>query len=416
MRLLVVTQYFWPETFGINRQVQDLVAQGVKITVLTGKPNYPDGNVYTGYTAWGVVQESLGDVNIIRVPLLPRGRGSSLRLALNYLSFVFFASCYGPWLLRRQHFDAILVYAPSPILQAIPAVFLSWMKRTPLVLWVQDLWPQSLSATGHVRNSSALWLVDQVVRWIYRSTDLLLVQSKAFVNTVKLQASPEARVRHFPNSSDPIMWMATASKDSTVSHWVSRMRDQFSIVFTGNVGTAQSMQTIVDAAVICSDDTRICFFVVGTGSESAWLAKEVKDLGLTNLILTGWLPAKAMPEIWSAASALLVTLRDDPIFRQTIPSKLQCYLAAGKPIIACLGGEGAQTVVEACAGLVCPPEDARALAAAAKKLVEMPPNERLHLGSNGQQYFMEHFDPKVLTTDLIAMMSELISDLNQFHG
>lgn len=413
MKLLVVTQYFWPETFGINRQVRDLVAQGVDVTVLTGKPNYPSGTVYPNYTAWGTKFECFDGIKIYRVPLAPRGKASGVRLFLNYLSFVFFGLFCGSWLLRKQQFDAILVYAPSPILQVIPAMFLSKLKRAPLAVWVQDLWPQSLSATGHVHNRSALWIVDRIVRWIYRSTDLLLVQSQAFIETVSKQTRLGNAVRFLPNSAEQVAASLSDTLVPETEKLVALMLKRFAVVFTGNVGSAQSMNTIVDAAVLCTSNTDICFFVVGAGSESDWLGHEIETRGLNNIVATGWLPSEDMPAVWAASSILLVSLRDKPIFHQTIPNKLQCYLAAGKPIIACLGGEGARVLVEAGAGLVCHPEDAQALAASVKKLAAMPEAERIHFGSNGQKYFREHFDPKMLTTYLIEMLSELIGDSDE---
>lgn len=164
MRLLVLSQYFWPETFRITEVVQSLRDAGCEVTVLTGQPNYPDGVVADGYSALSVRTQVRDGLTIHRVPLVPRGRGSALRLVANYASFVVSAAVFGPWLLRGRRFDAILVYAPSPILQAIPAVWLAWLKGAKLVTWVQDLWPESLSATGFVRNARALAVVAAVVR------------------------------------------------------------------------------------------------------------------------------------------------------------------------------------------------------------------------------------------------------------
>lgn len=411
MKVLIVSQYFWPESFGINRQAQDLLSQGVEVTVLTGKPNYPEGEIYKGYSSWIPSVEFHNGVEIFRLPLVARGKGSSIRLALNYLSFVLFGLILGPWLLMRQKFDSVLVYAPSPILQAIPAIFIAWIKKIPLVVWVQDLWPQSLSATGHIRNKIILDVVERVVCWIYRRSDLLLVQSRAFVASVRRQSGPLTPVHYFPNSAE---WDLAASGkcESQIVQLTAQMEKKFAVVFTGNVGTAQSVSTIVDAAALCSDEEKVCFFVVGSGSESGWLAQEIQRRGLKNLVATGWLPAEAMYSVWDAASALLVTLRNEPIFYQTIPNKLQCYLAAGKPIIACLGGEGAEVVIEASAGIACNPEDASALAEAVKTLAAMRPSELLQLGDNGRRYFEEHFDPQVLTANLI----KLLSNLNESNG
>ena len=178
MRVLVLSQYFWPEGFQINHVVQSLVGRGIEVDVLTGKPNYPEGVVFDGYRAWGCQTEQWAGAGIYRVPLVPRGTKSAVRLALNYLSFVVSGLVFAPWMLRARSYDAIFVYAPSPILQAIPALFLGRIKRCPVLLWVQDLWPESLVATGYVRSPRVLLAVERVVRFIYRRTDLLLVQSR----------------------------------------------------------------------------------------------------------------------------------------------------------------------------------------------------------------------------------------------
>jgi glycosyltransferase involved in cell wall biosynthesis len=406
VKCLVVSQYFWPETFGINRQVADLVAQGVEVVVLTGKPNYPKGAVYSGYKVWGVQHESHGGVSIIRMPLWPRGQGSAWRLVLNYLSFVIAGLLVAPWVLRRQKFDAVLVYAPSPILQAIPAILIAWLKSIPLVLWVQDLWPQSLSATGFIKNRAVLGLVGWLVRRIYGGCDLILVQSRAFLKPVRQAAPPNTAIRYYPNSAELLPGSLDLGTPGLAA-WPGQMQDRFSVVFTGNVGTAQSVETILDAAGICAADLDICFFVVGDGSRQQWLASQITQRKLTNVILTGWLPVEAMPKVWEAAAVLLVTLRDEPIFHQTIPNKLQSYMAAGRPVIACLGGEGAQAVIDANAGIVCPPGDARALSEAVRNLKAMPAVERAKLGANAKIYFDMHFHPDVLTEQLIGMLEDI---------
>lgn len=409
MKLLVVTQYFWPESFGINRQVRDLIAQGVDVTVLTGKPNYPSGKLYHGYTIWGSRAEQFESCNVFRVPVVPRGSASSFRLTLNYLSFILSGLCIAPWLLRKQRYDAILVYAPSPIFQAVPAVLLAKIKRVPLLIWIQDLWPQSLAATGHLRNRFALSVLDYAVRWLYRRADLLLVQSQAFVSVIRRQAGPGATIRYFPNSAEPLPASSKMTPCSKAEPLVAHLKSKFAVVFTGNVGAAQSLQTIIHAASLCKGVPNICFFVVGVGSKSDWLAQEIERQALTNVCATGWLPPECMPAVWEAASVLLVTLSNEPIFHMTIPNKLQCYFAAGKPVIGCLAGEGAKVIEDAKAGLTCPPEDGIALANAVQQLAAMSAAERRQLGENGQRFFEQNFHPVPLTNRLIDMLAQVIN-------
>ena len=398
LRVLIVSQYFWPEGFRINEVAKTLLEKGVEVEVLTGKPNYPQGKVFAGYRAWGCQQQKHQGVTIHRIPLLARRKGA-LRLALNYLSFVVSGLIFAPWILRKKQFDVIFVYAPSPILQAIPALFLGWLKGCNVVLWVQDLWPDSLSATGHVRNRFVLSLVERVVRYIYRHTDLLLVQSKAFEEPVGALASGTP-VAYYPNSVDDSFAMPATG----VLPVVEGLESGFSVMFAGNIGAAQAVGVIVEAAALLREHTDIHFVVLGDGSSRAWMMTEVQQRGLSNLHLPGRFPVETMPGFMQKASVLLVTLADQPIFAATVPNKVQAYMAAGRPIIACLNGEGARLVVEAGAGLATPAEDAKALAETILRLYRLTPGEREIMGANGRKYYKEHFDHERLIDQLIVLL------------
>ncbi|MES2979198.1 MAG: glycosyltransferase family 4 protein [Pseudomonadota bacterium] len=395
MRVLVLSQYFWPESFRINEIVPTLVEKGVEVEVLTGKPNYPGGEIFRGYSAGGCQRETRQTLVINRIPLFPRGRGG-VRLALNYLSFVFSGLIFAPWLLRGKSFDVIFVYAPSPILQAIPALFLGWLKGIPVVLSVQDLWPESLSATGHVQSRTVLKLVEGVVRFIYRHCALLLVQSRAFEGPVRA-LSGGTPVVYYPNSVSDDFAQATPEAPP----YVAGLDSDFSVMFAGNVGIAQSVEVILEAATLLKDQPGIHFVVLGEGSRRAWMIEESKKRGLTHLHLPGHFPVETMPGLMQKASALLVTLADRPIFRLTIPNKVNAYLAAGRPILACLNGEGADLVEEAGAGLAVPAEDPRALAEAVMRLYEMSPLERDAMGARGRAYHVAHFSHDKLIDNLM---------------
>jgi glycosyltransferase involved in cell wall biosynthesis len=335
-------------------------------------------------------------MDINRIPLRARG-GGGWRLALNYLSFVVSGLLFAPWMLRKNRFDVIFIYALSPILQAIPAIFLGWLKGCPVVLWVQDLWPESLSATGHVRNRTVLKLVEQVVRFIYCHADLLLVQSQAFMGPVAALTKNTPVVYH-PNSVDDTF--ATPATDETPP--VEGLGEGFSVMFAGNIGAAQAVGVIVAAASLLREYADIHFVVLGDGSSREWMLKEVRQRELTNLHLPGRFPVETMPGFMQKASALLVTLADQPIFAATVPNKVQAYLASGRPIIACLNGEGARLVVEAKAGLATPAEDASALANTILHLYRQSPAERDIMGYNGRRYYQEHFDHGRLIDRLIG--------------
>lgn len=400
MKILVFSQYYWPEGFRINEVAKTLAERGLEVEVLTGKPNYPEGKVFSGYRAAGCQRETWSGIPIHRIPLMPRGSGG-MRLALNYLSFIFSGLLFGPWLLRKKRFDAIFIYAPSPILQALPAIFLGWLKGCPVVLWVQDLWPESLSATGHVRNRLILKLVEQVVRFIYRHSDLLLVQSKAFIAPVRALA-PGARIEYFPNSVDDTFAVQAQGELPVVDGL-----EGFSVMFAGNIGAAQAVEVIVEAAHLLKEQTDIHFVVLGDGSCREWMLQQVKERGLTNLHLPGRFPVETMPGFMQKASALLATLADREIFAATVPNKVQAYMAAGRPIIACLPGEGARLVAEAGAGIGVRAEDGAELAEAVLRLYRMSKSERDKMGRNGRAYFHEHFDHEQLVDQLIGQLREV---------
>ncbi len=399
-RVLILSQHFWPETFRINEVAQSLRDVGCEVAVLTGQPNYPDGRVFPGYRAFAWGRQTWGPGPIYRVPLRPRGNGSSRRLVLNYLSFLASASMFGPWLLRGRRFDVIFVYGTSPILQAIAGLVLRATTGGRLVVWVQDLWPQSLEITGHVRSPSLLSAVARVVAWLYHRCDLLLVQSPGFVQPV-LAMSGGTPVEVHPNPGE-LSFAQPAAGEPAV-----RLDDGFNVVFAGNLGTVQALDTIVEAASRLLHLPDVRFVIVGSGSRGSWMSEEVRRLRLTNVQLAGRFPPDAMPGILAQASALLVTLTRSPALAQTVPSKVQAYLAAGRPIIASLDGEGARVVNEAGAGLTCPAEDADALVAAVCRLRDMDPAARDLMGMAGRHYYEQQFEPGLLASRLAERFSKL---------
>lgn len=402
MKILLVSHYFWPESFIINEMVKKLAANGHEVTVATGKPNYPDGKIFEGYTREGIQREEfVPGVEIIRVPLHPRGSGGAKNLALNYLSFVFNGLIHFPRLLKGREFDAILVFGLSPILQAIPAVLLKWLKRAPLTIWIQDLWPESLEATGFIKNKLVLKGVGLVVRWIYACSDLLLVQSRAFFDPVAKYAARE-KLQYFPNSisldppQDPVIPPAELS---------AVLREHFCVVFAGNIGAAQAMPTVVEAARLLRQDANIRIVLVGSGSMLEWVKEQKVAQGLDNLYLAGRFPAAMMPAIFEDAGALLVSLTDSDAFAQTVPSKIQAYLASGRPIVASVRGEAARILQEAGAGVSCPPENAEAMAASIRELYQRDAADREAMGQAGRQYFDDNFDMDKQVQQLVELLA-----------
>lgn len=402
----MVTQYFWPESFIINDLVKTLRDQGHTITVATGKPNYPEGRVFDGYSAAGTQREMYdGNIEVVRVPLTPRRKSKAWDLVRNYVSFAWNGYWLLPKLLRGRQFDAIISYIPSPITGAIPAMALKRSSGAHVAIWVQDLWPESLSATGHVKNPVALSLVGGMVRWIYRSADTLLVQSHAFADAVARYAGRN-KIVYYPNSirlapEDP-------AADALLPDELRRtLEHEFCVVFTGNLGSVQDTPTIIETARILKErDAPVKVVLVGSGSMAEWARERATALGLDNLLLVGRLPTTAMPAIYRRAQGLLVTLKDDPALAQTVPSKMQAYFAAGRPVVAALAGEGARVLRDAGAGLACAPENPAALADTMMALFEMSEADRLRLGAAGRAYFDAHFEMERQAARLIQILIE----------
>ena len=405
MNVLVVSQYFWPEAFRINDLVRGLKERGHEVTILTGKPNYPDGSFFSGYSFSSPIREDYEGVKVLRVPLVPRGSGSGRMLALNYLSFVLFASLLGP-LLCRGMFDVIFVYEPSPVTVGLPALVMKKVKKAPLMLWVQDLWPESLSAVGAVRSRRALGWVTRMVRYIYRGCDRILVTSRGFVSRVEaVGASPE-KVRYWPQ------WAEALYKPVEVEVGASEreeMPEGFRVVFAGNVGAAQSFETILAAAEKLKGYPGIHWVVFGDGRRRRWVEDRVRELGLEGHVhLLGRRPPESMPRYFALADALLVTLKRGLIFSLTIPAKVQSYLACGRPVVAALDGEGARVIEESGAGLAAPAEDAGSLAEAVLRLYETSSEEREEMGRQGRAYSEEHFEREKLLDQLEGWAEELV--------
>ncbi len=405
MKILVFSQYFWPETFAINSLVPLLRERGAEIVVLTGQPNYPAGKIFPSYTAWKTRRERIDETDILRVPLFPRGCRSPWRLALNYLSFVVSAAVFGPWLLRDRRFDVIFVYAPSPLLQALPALWLARLRGVPLAVWVQDLWPESLSATGFVKNRSLLAIVTAIVRFIYRCSDAILIQSRAFQAPVRRLVDKPEKVHYYPNMANLPEGMPPTPQAVAAAAEIS---DSFSVVFAGNLGVAQSLETVVEAAEHLCEHSHIRFYLIGSGSCDKWLNQEISRRGLKNVFTLGRFAPQDMSSLLSAATVLLVTLRNEAIFDYTIPSKVQAYLATGRPVIASLNGEGARIIEEAGAGITCAAGDAKELADAVLKLYAMSATDRDALGAAGRAYFMEHFESGKLADQLLNLLNCVI--------
>ncbi len=404
MHVLIVTQYFWPEDFRINDLAVGLVEKGHRVTVLTGIPNYPAGKFFPGYGVLHRRREIYRGIEILRVPLIPRGKGRSFRLFINYFSFALLACVMGP-LLCRGSYDVIFVYEPSPVTVGLPARVMKMVKGAPIIFWVQDLWPESLSATGAVSSQWILRIVERLVQFIYRGCDQILVQSRGFFQPIRRMGVSVERIRYFPNSVEEFYHPVSLEHDALER---GEVPGGFRVMFAGNIGAAQDFEVILSAAGILRSHPEIQWVVIGNGRLGSWVGEQVRKRGLTGTVhLLGRRPQESMPRYFALADVLLVTLRKDPIFALTIPSKVQSYLACGKPIVAALDGEGARVVVESGAGRSVPAGDANALAEAIVEIYRLSEHERATIGLRGRQYYETHFNRERLLDTLDTWMMEL---------
>ena len=405
MKLLILSQYFWPENFRINDVVEGLTERGHAVTVYTGIPNYPTGRYFDGYGFLGPLRERYKAAEVRRAPLIARGDGSGVRLALNFLSYALFATMFAPWLARGR-FDAILVYEPSPMTIGIPARALRALKRVPLLFWVQDLWPESLSATGAIKSRALLGLVDRLIKWIYRGCDRVLVQSEAFIPSVEAHGVPRSRIRYLPNSAENFYRRVEPRPEDAEAR---ELPQGFRVMYAGNIGAAQDFPTILAAAELLKGEASIQWIVLGEGRMRVWVEDEVRRRGLqASVHLLGQRPPERMPRYFAHADVLLATLRREPIFAYTIPSKIQAYIACGKPVIAALEGEGGRNIREAGAGWVVPPEDPRALADAVLAASRLAKSELSSMGQRAEAWFREHFERDKLLARLEAELREAV--------
>lgn len=405
MRVLIVSQYFWPENFRVNDLATDLVSKGHQVTVLTGLPNYPDGQIFNEYRKSPGAFNSMDGVDVVRVPLLPRGSGG-LRLMLNYLSYALMASVLGPWKLRGKTFDVVFVNQLSPVTVGIPGALIARIKRIPMAMWVLDLWPDTLHAIGVVRSPRVMEWVGSLVSLIYTRCDLVLAQSKSFIPIIRKRAPIDLAVEYLPSWAEDVFQCQSNAQATEIP-----VRDcSFDVLFAGNIGEAQDFPCILAAAEALKDQSHIRWLIVGDGRMRPWVEQEIRRRELSRqVVLLGRFPVERMPSFYQRADALLVTLQDKPIFNMTIPGKLQSYLAAGRPVVAALNGEGAALIRESGAGYVSAAGDHAGLADAVLRLARLSEEARQTMGQNGQDISKREFQRSAVLGKLEGMLKALVS-------
>lgn len=391
MKILVVCQYYYPEPFRISDICEELVKKGNEVTVLTGIPNYPEGVIYDGYRNGEKREERINGVQVIRCFTIPRKRGAMYRL-LNYYSYALSSS----WkvLLNKvkasdgSEFDVVFVNQLSPVMMAYAGMLYKWKHNKKLILYCLDLWPESLAAGGIKKNSLIYKLFDKISGNIYKNCDHILVTSKSFIGYLSQKfAIDEQRFSYLPQYAEKL-FQKVASKSSG--------KKTIDLVFAGNIGAVQSVQTIIEAAEILKEDKQIIFHIVGGGTDLDRLQNLAKEKALNNVIFYGRRPVEEMPKFYAMADAMLVTLAKDPLLSLTLPGKVQSYMAAGKPIIGAIDGEAKTIVEEAQCGFIGKAEDAKELAENVQKMMQMETAELERMGRNARAFCNNYFSKKVL--------------------
>ncbi|MFC3073679.1 glycosyltransferase family 4 protein [Shinella pollutisoli] len=403
MYVALISQYFHPEQFSNNAIARELVRRGHEVHAFPCVPNYPEGRFPAGYSNTARREETWEGVRISRVLTVPRGR-RALSLIANYLVYPLAAS-WTMWLRLRGRPDVSFVSMPSPLFQAFAGIVLRWRTGTPCVYWVQDIWPESATFTLGIRSRIAVAVLNAVCGWLYRRADIVLVQSAAFTGMITRFGVPRERIRVLPNTAPPLY--RPVAPEEAPEHAALIPQDGFRLMFAGNIGESQDFDTLVAAAALLRDRPGLCWVIVGSGRDEARVRRLVAEKGLdARFRFLGRFPEAAMPGLFAHADAMLVSLKDTPIFALTVPYKTQCYMACGKPIVASLNGEGARIVAEAEAGVAVPAGRPEALAAAIAGLMDGPRQRRETYARNARRYFEENYAADRIHGDLERALAD----------
>ncbi len=393
LRILVISQYFHPENLRINDIVFSLSERGHHIEVLTGKPNYPKGEYFDGYSWKSSEKEIIKGILTHRVNLVLRKQGGGIRLFANYISFVFFG--FFKLLQLKSQFDKIFIYAPSPITVGILGFIAAKKFKAKSYLWVHDLWPESVRVAGGINNEIILGLVNKLTKLIYRYTDLLLVQSPEFKNYIRNQGIVDSKIIYYPYYAED--FYGVVDKDL---NYLEQFPNGFNLIFAGNIGIAQSFDTIVSAFEKLKDHN-INLVILGDGRDKIRIQKQIKEKGLEEKFhFLGSYPPEKMPYYFSCADGLLITLKKADVFSYTIPGKLQSYLACGKPIVGALDGIGKKIIEESNSGFCTDAENSTELSKLFLKLSRLPKENIDKFSQNALSYFKNNFAKDKLLLDL----------------
>ena len=394
--ILVVTQYYYPEPFRINDMTAEWVKRGYKVTVLTGIPNYPEGEFYDGYGHGKNMRETVNGVDIIRVPIIARGH-SALKLMMNYASFMFSA---GRWFRKTDiKPDSIFIFEVSPMTQALPPVKFAGRKKIPCTIYVQDLWPENLEAVAGIHNKLIIRAVNKMVDRIYRGCTHIMATSPSFKSRLELRKS----VWDAGGNSKVIYWPQYAEEFYVPTEKMiledMPCDNRFKLIFTGNVGFAQGLDILPRVYTEIKAGDRECdFVIIGDGRYMDKLKAEVNAAGAADyFFFPGRKPAEDIPKYLGACDAAFISFADNELFNMTIPAKLQSYMACGMPILAAAGGETARIVTGANAGLCSPVGDVKGLA---QNLIKLMDTDLTDMRKASGEYAGRFFDKNKLMNEI----------------
>ncbi len=402
MRVLILTQWFDPEpAFKGMIFARELVRLGFDVEVVTGFPNYPGGKIYPGYKIKWIQRERIDGVDITRLPLYPNHDQSALKRALNYASFAVSALFYGLFMAKRA--DVIYAYHP-PLTVGVAAGLIRWVRHIPLVYDIQDMWPDTLRATGMLSNPRALALVGRVCDWVYKRVDHLVVLSPGFKRLLVQRGVPAKKIDVIYN------WADESALKSSLSAVPAAFpgADRFTVVFAGNMGKAQALDAVLDAAAILqARGSPASLVMLGGGVEVSRLKTRALEMKLGNVVFLAPVAISEVGTVLAAADVLLVHLRKDPLFEITIPSKTQAYMAVGRPLLMAVNGDAADLVRQANCGLTAESENTQALADAVDALAAMPADELKTMGESASRFYRENLGLQVGAAKFASLFDRL---------
>lgn len=391
MKICIFTPHFYPEEFKVNDIAFELAKRNHSVTVITAIPDYPQGKYYDGYSVFKRRREMVNGVKVIRTYIIPRGKGGAILLMLNYLSHLVSTLLFTFFHALSNKYDAVFVHETSPFTIGLPATLLKRMQKIPMYFWALDLWPESVKSAGGLDNKYIMLLLNLMVTGVYNNCDRILIGSKGYARSICEKGDYAQKIEYFPNWAEDVFGLQHIQQPKNTP-FDSFSHDDFIILFAGNLGEAQNLDAVLEAAKLTKAFQRIKWVLIGSGRKHAYLQDQIQKNCLeSSVFLPGRFPLESMPFFMSKADLLLVTLKDEPIFNLTVPAKLQFYMAAGKPILAMLNGDGADLITEATCGYAVAAGDFDSLAKQAIALSKESRDMLQKMGANGKQYYESHF-------------------------